>query len=84
MKTKLAFLVALTMAAVVTVSCNKENGPVREAVSNKDTYQQAYIYGFPMLMNYGVMYMYFVDRAAGQNASDNSRRNRQRLKQRRR
>jgi hypothetical protein len=29
-------------------------------------------------------YMYFVDRAAGQNASDNSRRNRQRLKQRRR
>jgi hypothetical protein len=33
---------------------------VREAVSNKDTYQQAYVYGFPMLMNYGVMYEYFV------------------------
>ena len=55
MKNKLAFLVALTMAAVGIISCNKENGPVREAASNKDTYQQAYVYGFPMLMNYGVM-----------------------------
>jgi hypothetical protein len=45
---------------------NEKVGPVREAVSNKDTYQQAYVYGFPMLMNYGVMYEYFVDRNSGQ------------------
>jgi hypothetical protein len=54
------------MAVVGTISCNKENGPVREAVSYKDTAQEAYVYGFPMLMNYGVMYMYFVDRNSGQ------------------
>jgi hypothetical protein len=46
------------------LSCTKE--PVREAVSHKDDYQQAYVYGFPMLMNYGVMYAYFVDKNSGQ------------------
>jgi hypothetical protein len=66
MKGRPALLVVLTMAVVGTISCNKENGPVREAVSYKDTAQEAYVYGFPMLMNYGVMYMYFVDHNSGQ------------------
>jgi hypothetical protein len=59
---KLAILMALAVAAIGPQSCNKENGPVAEAVSNKDIYRDAYIYGFPMVMNYGVMYAYFVDR----------------------
>src|SRR5271169_5775046 len=66
MKTRnLCFVVAL-VALVGVVSCSKTEGPVREAVSHKDDYQQAYIYGFPMLMNYGVMYEYFVDKNSGQ------------------
>jgi hypothetical protein len=35
-------------------------------VAIKDTVKEAYIYGFPMLMNYGVMHAYFVDRNSGQ------------------
>jgi hypothetical protein len=61
----LAFSIAL-MSILGTVSCSKEQGPVRETVSHKDAYQEAYVYGFPMLMNYGVMYAYFVDRFSGQ------------------
>ena len=45
---------------------NEKTGPVREAVFHKDTYQEAYVSGFPMLMNYGVMYEYFVDKNSGQ------------------
>jgi hypothetical protein len=63
---KLAILMALAVAAIGPLSCNKENGPVSEAVSNKDIYRDAYIYGFPMVMNYGVMYEYFVDKNSGQ------------------
>jgi hypothetical protein len=63
---KLAILMALAVAAIGPQSCNKENGPVAEAVSNKYIYRDAYIYGFPMVMNYGVMYAYFVDRNSGQ------------------
>jgi hypothetical protein len=66
MKNRLVLLMALTLAIVGTISCNKDNGPVREAVSHKDIYQEAYVYGFPMLMNYGVMYAYFVDHNSGQ------------------
>ena len=32
----------------------------------KDTVREAYIYGFPMLMNYAVMREYFIDRTSGQ------------------
>jgi hypothetical protein len=39
---------------------------VREAELHKDTWKEAYIYGFPMIMNYGVMYAYAVDRNSGQ------------------
>ena len=63
---KLAVLMALAVAAIGPLSCNRENGPVSEAVSNKDIYRDAYVYGFPMVMNYGVMYEYFVDKNSGQ------------------
>ena len=55
------------MATVfASVACNQKEGPVREAVSHKDTYKEAYIYGFPMVMNYGVMYAYAIDKNSGQ------------------
>jgi len=66
MKNKAFWFVNLLLVAVALVSCSKDNGPAHEAVSNKHIYQQAYVYSFPMLMNYGVMYMYFVDRNSGQ------------------
>jgi len=58
--------IAVVALSVFIPSCNKNNGPVRQAVSHKDDYKQAYIYGFSMLMNYGVMYAYAVDRNSGQ------------------
>jgi hypothetical protein len=44
---KLAILMALAVAAIGPLSCNKENGPVSEAVSNKDIYT-----GMPIFMDF--------------------------------
>lgn len=59
--------IALLLTAclcVAAVSCQK--GPVQEAVSHKDDWKAAYIYAFPMVMNYGVMYEYAIDKSSGQ------------------
>ena len=66
MKTRNLYLVVALTALLAALSCSKNEGPVREAVSHKDTYEEAYVYGFPMVMNYGVMYAYFVDKNSGQ------------------
>jgi hypothetical protein len=66
MNRKLVCVVALALSAVGTLSCNNESGPVREAVSNKDAYQEAYIYGFPMLAAYKAMYEFNVDKTNSQ------------------
>jgi len=54
------------MAAFAMVSCSKQEGPVREAVSHKDDYEQAYIYGFPMIAAYKAMYEFNVDKSNSQ------------------
>ena len=54
------------VALLATVACNKQEGPVREAVSHKDDYQQAYIYGFPMIAAYKAMYQFNVDKTNSQ------------------
>ncbi len=36
------------------------------AIAIKDTVKEAYIYAFPMLMNYAVLHEYFVDKNSGQ------------------
>jgi len=59
-----AFLAVVAMLA--TVACNKQEGPVREAVSHKDDYQQAYIYGFPMIAAYKAMYQFSIDKSNSQ------------------
>ena len=49
-----------------TVSCNKQEGPVGEAISYKDDYQQAYIDGFPMIAAYKAMYQFAIDKTNSQ------------------
>ena len=68
-------ILCVAMAALVA-GCGKKDDPIAKAekkdadkpgvVAIKDTVKEAYIYGFPMLMNYAVMREYFVDRNSGQ------------------
>jgi hypothetical protein len=64
MKIKSLCCPVILMAILATLSCTKE--PVREAVSHKDDYQQAYVYGFPMIAAYKAMYQFNVDKANSQ------------------
>jgi hypothetical protein len=69
-----ALVVGLTLTFVV--GCDKKDDPISKAetqdaekpgaIAIKDTVKEAYIYAFPMLMNYGVMHAYFVDKNSGQ------------------
>src|SRR5664279_6223464 len=59
--------VALAALTLSWVGCsNEKTGPVREAVSHKDDYQQAYIYGFPMIAAYKAMYEFNIDKSNSQ------------------
>ncbi len=64
----ISFLSVAILALVIfgSVSCNKQEGPVREAVSHKDDYKQAYIYGFPMIAAYKAMYEFNIDKSTSQ------------------
>jgi len=57
------FTVAAVMILLL-VGC--QSGPGKEAVSHKDDYQQAYIYGFPMIAAYKAMYQFNVDKSNSQ------------------
>jgi len=71
---KVSFLAAAS--AAMLVACEKKDDPIAQAektdvekpgvVAIKDTVKEAYIYGFPMLMNYAVMHAYFIDPNSGQ------------------
>ena len=56
----------LLVSMLATVSCNKQEGPVREAVSHKDDYQQTYVYGFPIIAAYKAMYEFAIDKSNSQ------------------
>ena len=56
----------ILVAVIIMASCSKQEGPVREAVSHKDDYQQAYIYGFPMIAAYKAMYQFTIDKSNSQ------------------
>ncbi|MBX3076101.1 DUF1254 domain-containing protein [Candidatus Obscuribacterales bacterium] len=62
MKALIVFVVVLLITFVGVAAYGKDEGQA----SHKDIYQEAYVYGFPMVMNYGIMYEYFVDRNSGQ------------------
>ncbi len=67
MKSRWLAAVPVVLGMLFTVSCsNKQEGPVREAVSHKDDYQQAYVYGFPMIAAYKAMYQFNVDKSNSQ------------------
>ena len=55
-------IIALALITIGSIGCNSKPGPVREAISHKDVYKQAYIYGFPMVVNYGTMYEFNINR----------------------
>lgn len=59
-------IAVIALLGILSPAFSNAQGPVREAVSDKNTWKEAYIYGFPMVMNYGVMYAYAVDRNSGQ------------------
>jgi hypothetical protein len=63
MKALIVCFVVLLVTFAGVAAYGKNEG---QAVSHKDIYQEAYVYGFPLVMNYGIMYEYFVDRNSGQ------------------
>ena len=63
---KTLWFVMLVAVSLSAASCSKDNGSVREAVSNEDTYEETYIYGFPMIAAYKAMYQFNVDKANSQ------------------
>ena len=63
MKARLFTTGFLLLGTLASVSCNKQENPVTQAVSHKDDYQQAYVYGFPMIAAYKAMYQFSVDKA---------------------
>ena len=63
--TRTTFLMSVALCAALAAGCGKKDDAIAKAekkdaekpgvVAIKDTVREAYIYGFPMLMNYGVM-----------------------------
>jgi hypothetical protein len=66
MNSKTTGLAVMLLAILTTASCTNNTSTVRAAIPHEDGYKQAFIYGFPMVMNYGVMYEYAVDQNSGQ------------------
>ena len=72
MLTKRDLLRSVTLAAIS--AANIESGPVQAQTSTdrpgffkaQDIAEAGFIYGLPIVMNYGVMYEYVVDRSSGQ------------------
>jgi hypothetical protein len=65
MRAKSTFALVV-LAASFLISCSRQEGPVRKAVSHKDDYQQAYVYGFPMIAGYKAMYQFAIDKSNSQ------------------
>src|SRR5215475_6445497 len=72
MLTKRELLRSLALAAITATTA--QSGPVRAQTSAdrpgffaaKDIAEAGFIYGLPIVMNYGVIYEYAVDRHSGQ------------------
>lgn len=56
-----AFLLGLITLSLLVSGC--KNSPVEQAVSHKDDYKAAYIYGFPMIASYKAMYEFTIDKS---------------------
>jgi hypothetical protein len=72
----LSWMMVTALSVILSTGCGKKDDPITQAEKKdvdkpgataiKDIVKEAYIYGFPMLMNYGVMHAYFIDRNSGQ------------------
>jgi hypothetical protein len=56
----------IAVSALLLLDAGCKNTPVGEAVSHKDDYNQAYIYGFPMIAAYKAMYEFAIDKTNSQ------------------
>ena len=63
---RLAALAAASVVALAACAPGDSGAGKPGVIATKDIVKEAYVYGFPMLMNYDVMRMYFVDRNSGQ------------------
>jgi hypothetical protein len=71
-----SWVLGIVIGLGMIAGCGKKDDPITKAetkdadkpgiVAIKDIAKEAYIYAFPMLMNYGVMHAYFVDQKSGQ------------------
>jgi hypothetical protein len=66
MKPKSLIAAVILLAILAAVSCNKQQRPVREAISHKDDYKQVYISGYPMIAAYKAMYEFSIDKSNSQ------------------
>src|SRR5215470_12336396 len=62
MKTKAIITVALAAVLAFATARAADVSPAEA----KTIAEEAFIYGFPMVMNYGTMYEYFIDKSGGQ------------------
>lgn len=59
-------LVLILFASLSAASCFKDNSADRVTVPNDKIYEEAYIYGFPMIAAYKAMYQFNIDKTNSQ------------------
>jgi hypothetical protein len=64
MKTPRVLLIALSIVMLAAAPCLAQ-GKLPRGETQKIA-EEAFIYGFPMVMSYGILYEYFVDQSSGQ------------------
>jgi hypothetical protein len=63
-KTPRVLLIALAIIMLAAAPCLAQ-GKLARGETQKIA-EEAFIYGFPMVMSYGIMYEYFADQSSGQ------------------
>jgi hypothetical protein len=57
-------MLPVVVALTTTVPCTAQDAPAKEGI--KAIAEEAFIYGFPMVMNYGIVYEFFIDKTSSQ------------------
>jgi hypothetical protein len=63
-KTPGVFLIAMAAALLAAAPCLAQGKMVRG--ETQKIAEEAFVYGFPMVMSYGIMHAYFIDKSSGQ------------------
>jgi hypothetical protein len=56
----------LLVLSLIAGSCSRHVAQVEEVSTSSNTYEEAFIYGFPSIVAYQVMYQFNVDRTSSQ------------------